>query len=237
VFALALTQPIVLASARMAAPEATPEYRTDEWWRAARRLMIVSLSQLVLSQQTDVLVVGKYVGVAQAGVYGVASQFASLITFGVSSVSYLGAPMMADLYARGDMHGLERLTKWYGRLNLLVSIPALLLLVGAGSLSLGWFGPGFVAGYPILLILSIAQVANAMVGVQGGFLLTMTGRERAASYIIGASAVVNLLLYVVFTPLFGAEGTALATALATVARGAALYFYIRRELRLNIVPW
>ncbi len=235
--AFVLTEQVVRRAVRDAAPGVAPEYRTHEWWKAARGLTIVSLSQLVLLPQTALLVVGAYSGVDEAAVFGVATQFAALITFGVTSVSFLGAPMVAEHYARDDMRALQRVVSLCGRLNLLVSVPVVLALVFGGTMSLRLFGPNFTAGYSTLLILAVGQLVSASVGVQGGFLLTMTGRERAASYIIGASSLANLVLFAVLTPLYGAAGTAMATTLAIIGRGVALFVYIRKELKINVLPW
>ena len=63
----------------------------------------------------------------------------------------------------------------------------------------------------MLLVLSPGGLQAAAGGSIAGFLLTMTGNERAGAVIIGAAAAVYLVLVAILAPLYGAIGVALAT--------------------------
>ena len=76
---------------------------------------------------------------------------------------------------------------------------------------LGWFGPEFVAGFPVLAVLATSAFIGATTGVLSGFLLTLTGHHRQAAVIVIGSAVLNLGLSVALTSAFGSIGTAVAT--------------------------
>jgi O-antigen/teichoic acid export membrane protein len=237
IVAFVLTARAVSRVARESTGGAAPEYRTGEWLRTAMGLMLVSVAQLILSQQSDVLVVGSIVDTAAAGTYGAASQLASLASLAVGAVSFLGAPMIAALHAQRRTSELEQLVKGFGRVNLLVTIPILAVLAVFGRLLLGAYGHDFASAYPVLLILGGAQLVLAAVGVQAGFVLTMTGHERQAGYMIAASALLNIALSLALTPMIGLVGTAAATTTATLARAIALAIYIKRKLGISVVPW
>jgi O-antigen/teichoic acid export membrane protein len=189
---------------------------------------------MVLTPQTDVLVVGALLTKDMAGAYGAASQLAALVGFGVGAVGAIGMPMIAQLYAEGKREDLARLIRHYSRINLAVSVPVLAVIAVLGGRLLGAYGKEFAVAYPVLLILSATQIVNAAVGVQAGYLLTMTGRERAAGRIVGISALTNLGLTAVLTPWLGIPGAASATLLATITRSVLLARHIRRELDINL---
>jgi O-antigen/teichoic acid export membrane protein len=207
-----------------------PEYRTREWLSTSGHFIAISLAQLILSAQADILVVGSFLGTAPAGLYGVASQFAALVGFGSAAIMVIAQPMIAGLYARGRLTELRALSRQIVKLCVICSLPFLIGLIVLGRLLLSLYGHEFVAAYPILVILSLSQFVAASVGMLVGYLLTMTEHQDTASKLIGASAVLNLALTLTLTPRFGTMGAAIATAIATLARSVALYMAARRLL-------
>ncbi|HEX4468541.1 MAG TPA: oligosaccharide flippase family protein [Gemmatimonadaceae bacterium] len=214
-----------------------PQYATREWLHVAWGMFVVSAGQFVLSQSFDVVVVGSMLGTTVAGYYGAASQLAGLCGFGVNAVLFMAAPLISELFASGDKPKLQRLITLTGRLNVAVSLPVVLALVFAGRLILSWYGPPFVTAYPVLVVLVAGQLTGAMLGALAGFLMTMTGHHNRAAVIIGASALLYLLLTFVLTRLFGAVGTAASTVIAFLARHVVLEIDIRRRLGIEAFPF
>lgn len=213
-----------------------PAYETREWLRTSRGFMVIAGANLLLSSQADLLIIGAFLGTAQAGVYGVASQFAALIGFGVTGVLFTTTPIISSLYANGDRAGLQRLTTTATRMNMAFSLPILPILVVFGHRLLGVFGPGYVAGYPILLVLGASTLLAATFGALSGFLLAMTGHQGNAGAVIVASAGLNLVLTIVLTPTFGPIGTAAATGIAGVVRACVLGVVVWRKLGVSVLP-
>jgi len=118
-----------------------------------------------------------------------------------------------------------------------VSVPAALLLGIAGRLALRSYGSGFVGAYPVLLVLSGVQLVAATVGSLSGYLLTMTGHEGKASRVVVGTALLNLALTVVLTPLLGAVGAALATMAAGFIRLGMFWTYARRHVGVAVLPF
>src|SRR5205823_5540381 len=89
---------------RRAAPAsalaATPAFDTATWMRTVRGYIIISAAQLVLSQQSDILVVGTVLSARDAGLYSVASQLTGLVGLGAAAVIFVALPAVADLHAR-----------------------------------------------------------------------------------------------------------------------------------------
>jgi len=216
---------------------ATPQFATKEWLGVSGGMLAISAAQMVLTQNFDVVVVGTLLGTTVAGYYGAAAQLAVLCHFGVNAVLFMATPLISELFVSGDRAALQRLITLTSRLNLAVSVPVILLLLVGGKVFLGWYGPSFVAGYPILVVLLGGQLAGTAVGSLAGFLMTMTGHQNRAAVIIGLSALLYLLLAFVLTLSFGAVGTASATFIALLARGIVLDRDIRHRLGVEVLPF
>lgn len=209
-----------------------PAYHTMEWIRTSSHFVAISISQLVLSTQADLLFVGTILGKAEVGLYGAASQLATLVGFGSTAIMLIAQPMIADLYARGKIDALIKLSRQIVMLALGASIPVFIGVALLGRMLLvRIYGPEFEPAFPVLIVLAIAQLIAAVVGMLLGYLFTMTAHQQIATKIIGATAVLNIILALILTYSMGMIGTATATAISTLARSVALFIAARRVLR------
>lgn len=224
---------------RATPPEAArvqPVYHTREWVRTSSHFVAISMAQLVLSTQADLLFVSALLGTAQAGLYGAASQLATLVAFGATAILLIAQPMIADLYARKQIEELKRLAKQITILAGIASVPVFLVIMLLGHYLLRLYRPEFAAAYPVLAVLAFAQLVGATVGGLLGYLFTMTNHQQTATKIIGSTAVLNVVLALALTAWFGMLGTATATAISTIVRSGALAWAARgilREMRRN----
>jgi O-antigen/teichoic acid export membrane protein len=214
--------------------EAPIERDRRDWIRTTSPLLLVSVAQLIISQQADLIVVGTITTAREVAEYTAASQLTIPLNVIVSSVTFVAQAMIADLYARGDSHALQSLIRAVTRANVAVAGPIALIIVVGGKRLLGLFGQGYVSAYPVLLILMGAQLVIALSGSLAGYLLTMTKHQNAAAWIIGGAALLNLVLTLIFTPLFGILGTAVATLIAALLRSVALTVFIKQKMGLRV---
>jgi O-antigen/teichoic acid export membrane protein len=103
----------------------------------------------------------------------------------------------------------------------------------AGYWVLGLFGKGFPesAYLPLIIILG-GQCISAAAGPVG-FLMTMTRYEREASWFLGVSALLNVLLSVALIPVLGLIGAAIASAVSTIAWNLSALVFVRTRLDVN----
>jgi len=232
---------VLVALVRWARPPematAGEEYDRIRWRRASYGLLAIGVAQIVLSQQSDLLIVGTMVSTQDSALYSAAAQFSLLVGFAQTSLSFVAAPMIAELFERKDLRGLQRLIRTVIKGNALVTVPIMLVLLLFGRSFLALYGDPFRAAYPVLVLLVIAASTVALVGSLAGFLLTMTEYQKEAAWIIGGSALLNLLLAVILTPMIGLVGTATATLIATVVRSAILVVFIRRRMGVAVLPF
>ena len=216
--------------------QASEAFDTRYWIKTAAGLLVISGGQIILSTNSDVLVVGSLLGAEAAGRYGAASQVASAVSFGVSAISFIALPVIADLYARQAMPKLQGLISHVARLGLVLSVPVLLILVVGAKPVLRAFGPSFADASGLLILLGFDQLVGAIFGI-AGYLLVMTGHQVTAARVIIGCAVLNLALTLILTPTLGLMGAGLATTITTLTRSYLLMTRMRSALGLSLSPW
>lgn len=234
--AIAFGVGVVMLRALLPAPvrAAAPVYNTRGWLHSALPLLMVNGITVINIQATSIIL-GTLRASELVGIYAIANQGAALIQFVYMAANNTLAPAFARLHAQGETERLQRLVTQSARLILVFSLPIALGMIALGRVYLAIFGAEFKTGYTALLILVVGQVFNAATG-SGGWLLTMTGEERAAAWGIGISASVNVVAALVMVPLWGLNGAALATAGAFMLQNVVLVWLIWRRLGVHATP-
>lgn len=209
-----------------------PLYETRTWTTSALPLAFVAGMQMI-SQHTDILMLGIIGSAEEVGIYKVAVAGAALVAFGLQAVNMVVAPHFARLHVQGEMVKLQRLVTVSARTILFFSIPVVLVFVlfGEDILTL-FFGAAYAPGYIPMAILAIGQLVNTAMG-SVGILLNMTGHERDTARGVAVAAAANVALNLVLIPPFGMKGAALATALALTIWNLILWGSVRRRLNLE----
>jgi len=220
-----------------AARRAPAETRTGEWLRFGGTSLAGSLLYMILSQQSDIIIVGSVVGTTDAGLYSAAAQISTLVLFGVSAITHFASPMIAEYQDRHRAPQLRALVRRFMLLNWAVSLPLVAVLLIGGRLLLRTFGPEFPAAYPVLAVLLVAQTINAAWGTLWGTLLTMTGFQKQGVLIVVAVATLNMAMTMVLTPRFGVIGAAAATCGAVLVRGGLVAWVVHRKMGFWPLWW
>jgi O-antigen/teichoic acid export membrane protein len=215
------------------APVRSAPARTEvrAWLAVAMPLLVFNTLNVVI-HRTDILLVGALLGAKEAGVYAVASRVATMIAFGLLAMNSWAAPLISELYARGDQAGLQRLARRAAQGIFVFTFPLALAVVFFGKQILQLFGSEFPEGHLSLAILAGGHLVNALVGPVG-FLMTMTGAQKAASWILAVHAVLNIALNATLIPLFGIEGAAFATALTNASWNMVMAVAVWHRLRVR----
>lgn len=208
-----------------------PRYQTLVWSKVGWSLALVSGLLLVLNQ-TDIIMIGFYLGTTEAGIYAAASRIAVVILFGLNAVNTIAAPMFSEFYHQGRMGELQRVVKLAARGIMAFSLPVSLVFIFGGGFLMGLFGEEFVRGALPLAILTFGQLVNASVG-SVGFLVSMTGHQKVAARVFGGSAILNVVLNACLIPAYGINGAAIATATTTAIWNVFLALYVWKRLGLK----
>jgi O-antigen/teichoic acid export membrane protein len=187
-----------------------PLYAQQEWMSVSLVLLLQNAFAILL-QQTDIVMVGSFLGPEEAGLYGAAVKTAFWVTLVLQTVNMVAAPSFTMLYTQQDMQGLQKLV---GTVTIWIFWPSLTiatLLIVFAPQAMGLFGPGFEAASWELKILVLGQLVSSLCG-SVGYLMAMTGHQNQSVVVFGFAAAMNVVLNAIGIPLIGAVGAAIATA-------------------------
>jgi O-antigen/teichoic acid export membrane protein len=216
-------------------------------WRKSLASLTVLKGVNITGGRLPVLILGFALGPEPVALFSLASRIAEMVVLALSIVVMTTGPHLAELHAKQEYPRMQRLVT---RSTIAVSVwavPIALGLIFAGRWLLGWFGPQFVAGYPILVVLVVGQTVNAITGTVA-LVMTMGGLERAVLKVQALALIITAVLCLVLIPVWGALGAAIGATLALVfwnitlavqlhrRLGIASSFYASRLFRHNSVP-
>ena len=134
--------------------------------------------------------------------------------------------------ANRDHADLQRRVRRASAWTFWLTVPAVAATVAAGYPLLAIFGPDYVSGYTVLVVLGLGMVAKASVGPAGD-LLVVLGHQRANFTVAAMSLALNVVLAVALIPSLGILGAAIGTAVSQAARALALRTLARRHAKLE----
>ncbi len=200
------------------------------WFKVALPIFLIEGFSFLLTN-SDTVVTGLFLDPSQVGIYFAASKTIVLVQFVFFSVKAASAPRFSALYASGNHAELSRFAgqtvRWAFWPALAIGLAALL----AGDFLLSMFGPGFTAGYPVMVILFVGILAKCSVG-PGEVLLAMAGEQKLCMKLYAFALAANIAFNVVLVPLYGIEGAALAAAAAMFVEAALLHIAVRAKLSI-----
>lgn len=163
----------------------------------------------------------------------VAQQASMLVSIVLAAINMVYAPRFAVLHANGKTDELAETLRQVVKLMAVSTLPLIALLLVLPTTILSLFGHGFAAGATPLRILVVGQAVNALTGPVG-FILMMTGHEKAYRNLFLAAAPLSAVLTVVLGNLGGLTGIASATAVSIAVTNISAALVVRRKLGIRL---
>ncbi|MBN0987761.1 oligosaccharide flippase family protein [Amphritea pacifica] len=192
--------------------------------------IVVIMGQLV--QYSGQFIAGAWVSPEDVAQLAVAQRTALLTSFILMAVNMVVAPRFASMYEKKEFIELQSLALTSVKLMVLFALPVVLCMLLFPSYILMLFGEGFSEGAVYLQILAVGQFINVATG-SVGFLLSMSGHEKDLRNTVLISGPVALVLALTLTPLFGATGAAIATAIAVATQNLIAVWWVKKRLGFN----
>jgi O-antigen/teichoic acid export membrane protein len=229
---------VLMAYARSSVlAESAADDRPVPPWRS---WLVVSLPYVlvtgltILLTQMDILMIGHLLGPEQAGLYAPAAKVALLAVFPVVAIRARIGPLAARLFAEGKTAELQGRMNMATVLSIAACVAVLAVILPGRTLILGLFGPDFLLGGQVVMILALAYFFYSTLGAVEMFFL-VGPFERANAVVSALTLGINLILNLILIPSFGIEGAAAATGAALVFRASASSAIIFR--RTGLLPW
>lgn len=205
------------------------------WLKTSAPLLMIVAADLVL-QNTDVLVISRFLSPTEVGIYFAAAKTMALIMFVHYAVGSAVANRFAALNARGDREALKAFVRDAVNWTFWPSLLCATIILALGKPLLWLFGPQFTQGYPVMFILVLGFLFRSAMG-PAEFLLNMLGEQILCATVLGFSALLNIALCFALVPHFGMMGAALATAISLMTASLMNYVVVRRRLDIEIGIW
>lgn len=217
--------------------------KSDFWNKTALRtttvfgfFIVLQNSVNFLNTQVDSILIGHFLGPTDVGIYAVAVLFAETLTLIPSAVQRVTVPVTSMMYGKGDITGVRTLFFSTLKKSFLITIfLALAIVVLAPNLIILLFNAEYLPSYPSLLILLIGYTAYCSL-TSVGATLSSIGKVRIPFLISAVCAIMNVILNVILTPLFGIEGAAVATTLSMLTYFFLTIMVVKIYLRSDPLP-
>jgi O-antigen/teichoic acid export membrane protein len=182
--------------------------------------------------KTDTFMIGYFLGDSSVGIYNIALRLGTMSSFILTAFNTTFAPVISDLYEKRDLEKLasiyKTITKWILNFNLIIFS---LFILFSNDIML-FFGQEFTIGSSALILISIGQIVNVMVG-PAGYLNTMTGNPQYELYNNFIVLFLNIILNYLLIPIYGINGAAIASAISVGVSNLYRLFLVYRKLKMH----
>lgn len=183
----------------------------------------------------DSFSIGYFIGVKEVGFYNVAVPTAALLTFAPEIFMQLFFPLINREYSKGNIKVIRELSKQVSKWIFMVNLPLfLLMLIFPGTIINLLFGSQYLSAVNSLRILAIGSFIFSMFVISTN-LLNMAGKSKVILVNTIVIGVVDLVLNIIFVPLYGINGAALTTMVSFILLGSLLY--LETKSYVSIVPF
>lgn len=203
-------------------------FRTLELLRTASPLLFSGIF-LYLLNWSNTIMLGIMTDGIQVGIYNVAYKVGSVGFLVIVSVSTIITPKMAELYGRGELLELKKLTHNATRLIAVLTVPIVLTLIIFSKYILSFFGEEVASGSTTMIIVSLGVLLSAMVG-NVDQILNMTNNQNILRNITIICFFVNVIFSYFLIPLYGINGAAISSLITNVLINFLCVYYIKKRL-------
>lgn len=213
----------------------TPKFKIRNWSRMAASFFVLN-TLFIINSRVDILLLGEYTTNKEVGVYNVALRISEIVGYSLTLINYIISPQIAQYHSNGETDRLQRLVTRSSQLVFVISLPVVIMIILFSRPFMNFFDADLYNGHLALLILCAGQIVNVLCG-SVGMILLMTGHQRYSILSIVVAVLLNVILNILFIPLYGLTGTAIATAASMAAWNFIMYIYVLRETRINTFVW
>lgn len=195
-------------------------------------LIIIAGSVATILLDIDKVMLGNYIRIEEIAYYNVAIFIAAVIVVPQRSMHQILLPLSAKFLNEKKFDALEDLYK-KSSLNLFIISGLIFLLIVLNINQLYHIIPEeFSGGLFVVLIISVTKLYDAFLGSNNAILFN-SDYYRAVLFLGVALVVLMIALNMVFIPLFGINGAALATSLAIFSYDSIKLLFVYKKFKIH----
>jgi O-antigen/teichoic acid export membrane protein len=201
------------------------------FWRFTAPRSVASVVQIAL-QRVDILVVAGILGPAPAALYTASSRFLVLGQMGGQAVSLAAQPLLGRAMATGRHDEARDLYRTATAWLVLMCWPVYLTCILFADRMLSLFGPEYVAGRDVVLVLGLAMLLATGCGMVD-VVLIMAGRTSWNLVNNVLALAINVVVDVLLIPRIGIMGAAVGWAAAIAVNNLLPLAELAASLRIH----
>ena len=134
----------------------------------------------------------------------------------------------AELYKKNDIKALQKVTQQSTKLIFWTTLPLVVIFMLCSDFLMGLFGEEFKVGVFVFIVLSFGRIVVSFSGAAGN-LLQMCGRQVIFMNVAIIGSIINITLNFSLIPIYGINGSAIATMVSIVVFNLLLVYFVKRE--------
>ncbi|MDD7885872.1 lipopolysaccharide biosynthesis protein [Flavivirga sp. 57AJ16] len=195
-------------------------------------LIIIAGSIATVLLDVDKVMLGHYIQIEEIAYYNVAIFIAAVIAVPQRSMHQILLPLSAKFLNEKKMDALEDLCK-KSSLNLFIISGFIFLLIVLNINQLYHIIPEeFGGGLFVVLIISVTKLYDAFLGANNAILFN-SDYYRAVLFLGVVLVILMIILNMVFIPLYGINGAALATSLAIFMYNSVKLLFVYMKFKIH----
>lgn len=189
----------------------------------------------VFAQQADKIFITPMLGYEKLAIFGFGAMIAEAIDVPRKALSGIAQPMIAHSIAEKNW---AHITEIYRKTALLQVVAGVFLLTGVWACADSLFdlmlknGDAYRTGKWIILILGLSRLADMATGTNAE-IITFSEYYRFNFRSFATMAILNVILNLIFIPIWGIEGSALATLISITLVNAWRLVFIKRRFYIH----
>ena len=211
-------------------------YDKNIWRAIAKKMWPIAISIMcnVVYLKGDAVFLSLMRSQEEVGLYGAAYRVLDIVTQTAMMMMGVMLPLLAYAWSRNIKEDFKKYYQQSFDLLMLVAIPSAtgLWILGKPIMALV-AGDAFADAGKILAILAIA-VFGVYLGAVFGHAAVAINRQKETIWIYASDAVITLIGYLIFIPLFGMYGAAWMTVFSELYAGVLLFFTVRHFSRESL---
>ena len=215
-------------------PEVLRGLRTLDWklvktiFKAALPFaLLVGFSTVY--NRIDVILITKFLGYAETGLYTAAYKFFDLLAFFPAVVSHALYPLFATLMASGDKAQIREILEKYLRFMIAIALPvAVGGMLMAKPIIVLLAGEQFAAAAPVLAVLVWAPALLFIYIVVNSLVISQL--TKFAMAITGINVLVNIIGNIILLPRYGIIAAAAMTIASEAIQGMFYFYFVRKKI-------
>jgi O-antigen/teichoic acid export membrane protein len=195
--------------------------------------MAISGMAFFLIMSFDIMFIKKHVGNEAVAFYTTAMKIMTILSMIIISVNINVSTKISEYFASGNKIELAKTVKNSSRLIFFIAFPLTILICLFSNTILNFFGKGYNVASESLIILMIGQVISAAFG-SAPIYLNMTGRQGLFRNILIGSILIDFILNLILTPIYGINGTAIAFITSSLFWIFTSTIFIYKKDKINV---